>query len=117
VSDTINIKDFAVMDIEQRRERHRANKENARQRAREFIAAYFATHPCVDCGKNDPMILTFDHARGEKRNNVADMVRDGLSVEAIAAEIVKCDVVCFNCHSLREQQRSKTYRWRMNKGS
>ena len=103
------------MDIEQRRERHKANKENARQRAREFIAAYFATHPCVNCRESDPIVLTFYHVHGDKRNNVADMVRDGLGVESIKAEIEKCDVVCFNCHALRTQERTGAYRWRMGK--
>ncbi len=103
------------MDIERRRERHKANKANAIRRAREFITLYFASHPCVDCGKTDPMILTFDHVRGEKRDNVADMVLKGLSVAAIAEEISKCDVVCFNCHSLRTQERTGACRWRMGK--
>jgi hypothetical protein len=103
------------MDIGRRRERHKANKENARQRAREFIAAYFATHSCVNCGESDPIVLTFDHVRGEKRNNVADMVRDGLGVESIKDEIEKCEVVCFNCHALRTQERTGAYRWRMGK--
>ncbi len=61
------------------------------------------------------MILSFDHVQGEKRDNVADMILKGLSVAAIAEEIAKCDVVCFNCHSLRTQQRAGAYRWRMGK--
>jgi hypothetical protein len=77
------------MNIEERRTRHKISKENARQRAREFIATYLAEHPCVDCGETDPIVLTFDHVRGEKRGNVSDMVRNGLSVEAIRAEIEK----------------------------
>jgi len=103
------------MDVERRRERQKINKQNAIRRTREFVAAYFATHPCVDCGRTDPMILTFDHILGEKRDNIADMVLKGLSVEAVAAEIEKCDVVCFNCHSLRTQERTGAYRWRMGK--
>ena len=103
------------MNIEERRARHKNNKENARNKAREFIAAYLVTHPCVDCGESDPVVLTFDHVKGEKRDNIADMVRNGLSVEAIRAEIEKTEVTCFNCHSLREQKRAGTYRWRMGK--
>jgi len=103
------------MNIFARRERQKNNKENARNKAREFIAAYFATHPCYDCGQSDPVVLTFDHVRGDKRDNVADMVRNGLGVESIKAEIEKCDVVCFNCHSLRTQERTGAYRWRKGK--
>jgi hypothetical protein len=106
------------MDINAQRERRKANKENARQRAREFIAAYLATHPCVDCGtETDNVVLTFDHVRGQKRDNIADMVRNGLSVEAIRTEIEeKTEVVCFNCHAIRTQKRSGSYRWKRING-
>ncbi len=105
------------MNIEERRVRHKISKENARQRAREFITAYLAEHPCVDCGESDPIVLTFDHVRGEKRDNISDMVRNGLSVEAIRAEIEKTEVTCFNCHAIRTQKRSESYRWqRINGG-
>jgi hypothetical protein len=103
------------MDIGARRERHRINKENARNKAREFIASYLSTHHCVDCGNSDPVVLTFDHVRGEKRANIADMVRNGLSVEAIRNEIENTEVTCFNCHAMREQKRSGAYRWRRGK--
>ena len=93
----------------------RANKEAARQRGRDYVENYFATHSCADCGESDPVVLTFDHVRGTKRANVSDMVRDGLGLETIKAEIEKCDVVCYNCHSLRTQGHSGAYRWRMGK--
>jgi hypothetical protein len=105
------------MDIDARRKRHKINKKNARNKAKKFIAAYFTTHPCADCGASDRIILTFDHVRGEKKYNVADMVQRGLGVETIKAEIAKCEVTCFNCHAIRSQKRQGAYRWqRMNKG-
>lgn len=93
----------------------KANKEASRERAREHVANYFATHPCSDCQESNPNVLTFDHVRGEKRDNISDMVKQGLGLETIKAEIEKCDVVRFNCHSLRTQQRLGSYRWRMGK--
>ena len=98
------------MDL--RRDRQRVNKENARQRAREFIATYIAAHKCVDCGESDPRVLTFDHIRGEKHGNIADMVRNGLGLETIKTEIAKCEVRCVNCHSLVTQQRAGLHRAR-----
>jgi len=112
--DTLDIKEVVNMD-ERRKAQIKANRQKSIQRARDFVAAYFAIHPCTDCGKSNPMILTFDHVRGTKRYNVSDMVRNGLGIETIKAEIEKTEVVCFNCHSLREQERSNAYRWRMNK--
>lgn len=105
------------MDIDARRKRHKINKENARNKAREFITSYLSDHPCVDCGETDPIVLTFDHVRGEKRDNISSMVSQGLSMETIKAEIAKCEVTCFNCHAIRTQKRSGAYRWqRMNGG-
>ena len=78
---------------------------------------YLATHPCVDCGERDRIVLTFDHVTGEKRANVSDMVQGGFGLESIKAEIEKCDVVCFNCHQIRSQKRAGMYRWqRINRG-
>lgn len=105
------------MDILRRRERQKANKEKAKQRARQYVADYFATHLCADCGESDPVVLTFDHLPGEhnKRGNISDMIQNGLGLETIKAEIAKTEVVCYNCHSLREQARRGAYRFRMGK--
>jgi hypothetical protein len=72
-----------------------------REEAKEYIDAYKATHPCVDCGKTDIRFLTFDHVRGTKKMNVSQMVNQGYSIEAIQAEIDKCEVRCLECHHLR----------------
>jgi hypothetical protein len=79
-----------------------------RDEARIFIVAYLATHPCVDCGENDLMVLTFDHVRGTKKMDISQMVNQGYSLEAIAEEIDKCDVPCANCHMRVEKQRRGT---------
>jgi hypothetical protein len=70
----------------------------ASQRAA-FLIEYFASHPCVDCGEADPVVLEFDHLE-EKSFNIAKGLRDR-SWEALVAEIAKCDVVCANCHRRR----------------
>lgn len=73
--------------------------------AREYIAQYLLTHPCVDCGESDPVVLEFDHVRGEKRAEIAKLVRNYVSLDVLKAEIAKCEVRCGNCHrrkSLRE---------------
>ena len=77
----------------------------AKKRAKQFIYEYLSQRSCVDCGEKDIEVLTFDHARGEKRDDVTSMVRYGLSIKTIALEIEKTDVVCFNCHMRREQAR------------
>ena len=105
------------MDIERRRERHRVNKANSKQRARGFVDAYLSEHPCVDCGESDPIVLTFDHVRGEKRYEVSTMVREGMLPETIAAEIEKCEVRCFNCHAIRTHKQMRSNRWKRVNGN
>ena len=61
------------------------------------------TSGCVDCGYSDnTAALDFDHVRGEKRHNVANMLT--LSDEILLAEIEKCEVRCANCHRVRSSE-------------
>lgn len=78
--------------------------QKARKRNRDFIENHFLTHPCVDCGFNDPRALDFDHVRGEKEGNVSNMVCGGFSIKRIQAEIDKCEVRCANCHRIRTHE-------------
>jgi protein-arginine kinase activator protein McsA len=61
---------------------------------------YLSTHPCVDCGETDVVVLQFDHL-GEKRSNVSALIAGGASSSRVAEEIAKCDVRCANCHRLK----------------
>lgn len=100
------------MDIERRRERHRANQRNYRQRAKDFVTAYLSEHPCVDCGETDSSVLTFDHVREKKSNDIANMVNTGRSLESIRSEIEKTEVRCFNCHVMRTHEQQRSNRWK-----
>jgi hypothetical protein len=78
----------------------------ARQRNRAFVSTYLATHPCVDCGEADPVVLEFDHVRGEKRMDVGRMATSvGVGLVTLQAEIDKCEVRCANCHRRKTHQR------------
>lgn len=79
-----------------------------REEARRFVFNYLKAHPCIDCGENDPLVLTFDHVRGRKKMNISQMVNQGYSLEAIQEEISKCEVRCGNCHMRIEKQRRGT---------
>lgn len=72
--------------------------DRQRQRARVTIWNYLSTHPCVDCGEKDILVLDFDHVRGEKKFGIGNAVRLGYSLSVIELEIVKCEVRCANCH-------------------
>jgi hypothetical protein len=65
---------------------------------------------CVDCGEDDSRVLQFDHVRGVKHGDVAQMVISGYSWNRILEEIAKCEIVCANCHSKRTAQRGNFWR-------
>ena len=90
----------------------RKNRKDAYiQAAQIYIRAYLETHPCIDCGEDDWVVLEFDHVRGEKyqagrrKMGVAQLACDGYKLETIIAEIEKCDVRCRNCHARITYQR------------
>ncbi|GAA1744780.1 hypothetical protein [Microbacterium paludicola] len=70
---------------------------------------YLESHPCVDCGETDPIVLDFDHLPGvDKKFTISRAVGASTrSWRAIALEIAKCEVVCANCHRRRTAMRAK----------
>ena len=47
---------------------------------RSFILDHLTSHPCVDCGGADPIVLEFDHVRGVKLMSISDMITNKMSV-------------------------------------
>jgi hypothetical protein len=78
--------------------RKRIRTQTTRDAARQYVLDYLSTHPCVECGESDPMVLEFDHIHGRKSKAVSVMVSEGKTFEAIQVEIDKCQVLCANCH-------------------
>lgn len=72
-----------------------------RRAARVYIAEVKGNAICADCGgKYPPCVYHFDHVpeRGPKLFNLGS---GDYSLEAVQAEIAKCDIVCANCHAIR----------------
>ena len=102
-----------------KREHYRANKQRYIDQARErkqllalerttYLIEYFRTHPCVDCGEPDAVVLEFDHLR-DKEFEVAQAL-PYRSWKSILDEIAKCEVVCANCHRRRTARRRGSLR-------
>jgi len=64
------------------------------------IWIYKMNNPCKDCGEEDPVVLEFDHIKGNKLANISKML-DRFPWKEIIRELKKCDVVCANCHRRR----------------
>src|SRR5579863_10278551 len=63
---------------------------------------YKLTHPCVDCGEKNPIVLDCDHKnRKTKVAAITQMIFKGLSWKVIELELQKCDIRCANCHRIR----------------
>jgi hypothetical protein len=65
------------------------------------------SHPCCDCGRVFPICcMDFEHREGTKKKyNIGTMFAHHYSRELIETELVKCDLVCANCHRVRTQKR------------
>ena len=56
---------------------------------------------CLRCGEPDPVCLIFHHRPGAKKKFDLSCARNGaFGIEAIKAEIAKCEVICANCHRI-----------------
>lgn len=81
-----------------------------RKRNRDYVAEYLSTHPCLDCGERDPVVLEFDHRDpAQKRNEVGRLIHTS-ALSTLQAEIEKCDVRCGNCHRIRTSEQYGWYR-------
>jgi hypothetical protein len=80
-----------------------AQKQALRLERTEYLIEYFKTHPCVDCGETDPVVLDFDHLRDKSFHISARLIT--YRWQRILDEIEKCEVVCANCHRRRTAER------------
>jgi hypothetical protein len=78
-----------------------ANLAKTTERNRDFIWKVLSTHPCVDCGEADPLVLEFDHKDDVIKVDDLSVMTRYRSIKAITEEIAKCDVRCANCHRRR----------------
>lgn len=92
------------------REQSRAARERRKQAARALVREHLTTHPCVDCGEDDLLVLEFDHHRAEKEENVSRLVGAGAPLKRLEREIERCEVVCVNCHRRRTALRAGSFR-------
>lgn len=99
-----------------RRDHYAANADKYKRKAKNYkgtrreantalLLDFLADHPCVDCGESDPVVLQFDHVRGEKSYDIARKM-DTMRWDRILIEIKKCDVRCANCHTRQTASRA-----------
>jgi hypothetical protein len=78
-----------------------AQIERRRLDNRRRVRLYLLSHPCVDCGEADPLVLDLDHRDPEEKVQAVTWLARRKPWSIVAAEIDKCDVRCANCHRIR----------------
>lgn len=89
-----------------RRKHYYANKEQYFKRVKEreaatkkFVAEYKAERGCERCGEKDVRCLDLHHRDPAKKEHaVSQMYRLGRGIARVMEEIIKCSVLCANCH-------------------
>lgn len=82
--------------------RRMAARQRYRVRNRAFILEYLNSHPCVDCGEEDPLLLDFDHVvLQSKKVEVSKLSCEGRGLAQIQREMSLCVVRCAHCHRRR----------------
>lgn len=92
------------------REQRKRWDKTAKDRNKRKIMEYLLTHPCVDCGNNNPIVLQFDHLR-DKWHEVGFLVVYGYSWQSVEKEIAKCVVRCANCHQIKTSREMNHYKY------
>lgn len=79
----------------------RARRREERPRIRAAVGEYLRTHPCIDCGETDILLLDFDHRDRAAKLAPVSRLAHWASLGVVLSEIAKCDVRCGNCHRSR----------------
>lgn len=96
------------IDVEKQKKQRKQWKATSRAKRRKLVADYLSTHPCVDCGETDLVVLDFDHRNPkDKLSSVSSLVYGCKAFSVIVAEMNKCDIRCANCHRKRHVREDK----------
>jgi|SRR5665213_4075543 len=81
------------------RDKRRAGIKARKLSVRIFVQEYKKGHPCVCCGESEPCCLDFHHVKPEEKFGLINrMAHYGFSIESVSKEIMKCEILCANCH-------------------
>jgi hypothetical protein len=85
------------------------NRDATRDKIKQWMIEYLQSHPCVDCGESDIVVLEFDHVRGDKSKDISVLMRN-CNLSTLQTEVEKCDIRCANCHRRKTAKEHGYYR-------
>ena len=81
-------------------------RRDGRTKIRKFLQEYKSGKRCADCGEDYPYwMLEFDHLR-DKKFTIGTFSSKTVNLNVVKEEILKCEIVCCNCHKNRTFNRS-----------
>lgn len=89
------------------------NKDQHLDKLRRYVLEYLLEHPCVDCGEKNPIVLEFDHIKGQKLSTISELKGSITRLERLKSEMDKCVVRCANCHRRKTATERGWYRAKM----
>ena len=82
-----------------------------KKRAYAYLGPYLLSHPCVDCGERDILVLEFDHGdRSMKEGEIRHIIQNGATLEKVIEEVKKCDIRCSNCHRRKTEKENNSWK-------
>lgn len=93
-----------------KKQQRRTKQVERRVALRRLMYEYLLKCACADCGEKDPIVLEFDHVKGEKENVISRMMANNTKWERVVAEIEKCQIRCANCHRRATARRAGFWR-------
>lgn len=82
------------------RELKLSNNMKRKARNKLIVQEYKQDHPCVDCGENDPDLLTFDHPNGRASTDTESV--NAMCARTTSLQLLRylseLEVRCANCH-------------------
>ena len=87
-------------------QKHRAKRRATmalRYATRRQIIDNLKAKPCLDCGREYPSyVMEFHHRDPATKVFKVAVALVGCNLDKVFAEIAKCDLLCANCHRIRE---------------
>lgn len=93
------------------KKKHKADvvqNNNKYKYAARSIVNKIKENPCMDCNIVFPEeCMDFDHVKGKKYANISTIVngKRTVSLAVLHKELLKCELVCSNCHRMRTKAR------------